>query len=1195
MDEHEAFAASRVTQYVFCPTKADFTKTLDQHADTGDKDVKLPLVVVGNDGSGKSALLANWVAKRREHLHRDEFLFQHYVGCTTPSLELAHTLSRLETKLKEFYRLREMNVPDSEEDLRWSLGRFLQNAAKVHNPARIIIIIDGVNRLACENMPNGALHWLPTELPPCVRFILSTVELERVPRGGGGDAAQHRSFVELTRRKCPLLRIEPLNQQIRSNVIHEFLNMNKHSISLSEQQQFKIISAPATSQPMYLRSLLQAVSMCSRLTSSSVDQLLETFLHCSTAHELVDKNLNICCQSVFPEGGDSDGPDEKAKMELLGKIFTIVYVSRTGLTEAEIWGVIKMVTSIHIEETACKTLMSILSEFSMVVSGMYSFSHEIYREVVYNKYVCSKDNLIRWHQLMARYFSQLQTGPRKLTSLPYHLETAGSWSKVKNCLTDINMFQWWWTRDFKADFIKTWALLTKVPQKPIPSYSTTAKVTNAHKEEKKREPSRPTYDIVEEYVKSLDEWRTKEHPNPERVSTIILLIADFLLEFATLGHEVAADVPNIIHPVVPSEDLKALGVPHVTVDKAGRSVLWFPQVYSEMAGVPEGDDGGSGAGNVSKAIEDIPFCTTYFFHRWMWIQFPYIALGNCDSRYLEGENMKKNAFKTRGLTQSHTASKMPETKDLDPIKEEGSAKFGNTNAFKLPEIKFNRKAARSHRRVPAEGADALQDQFNQRMESLQDDIQNYREEYDFVMQMKSGLRKRLAELSGQLETLKRSAESVHQFDDAMADAKKRDVIAANKFESVQLLNKNLKLLSQMCDRHPANVPALIIEIENKIKQDAFLLAEIKKRLWEQKFEYQMHQSNFKIMKFLKKKGEQMHNKLLNYRIVMKMDLKRQADRYDEEKASRELQIEAAAKKTKNKKALQNGDGNGDNSMVEEGANAVIMSGEDTPGQSWEEMWQIITSRTGIAEPGVFFDRLRNGSEIKETIKTLRETAEQRLENLKNEVKSVEQELEVSRLATMEGVVEESDKLQKQQLVEDEKSLRGIKEKAEGQEQLEQTVISGLGHLGELLGVPHHDDDTPVSDLLRDIETMIDTLMDEREKQLQQQSNNVLDASSSRLIKDQTQSPEINNRPPELDVVLARFESPKLRLPGNLPSRPCHDPIDASMIEREDDDDDEEEGTWDRGYILNQSKMLTKKMKPKAQDPGKDTVPAPGGK
>jgi hypothetical protein len=372
-DEHEAFAESRVSQYVFCPTKDTFFNTLDQHADTGDKDVKLPLVIVGNDGSGKSALLANWVAKRREHLHRDEFLFQHFVGCTTPSLHLSHTLHRLETKLKEFYQLREMKVPDSEEDLRWSLGRFLQNAAKKHNPARVVIIIDGVNRLVSEGMPDGALHWLPTELPPCVRFILSTVELDRVPRGTA-EVSTHRSYVELTRRHCPLLRIEPLNQQIRQNVINSFLHMNKKILSLSEAQVFKIISAPVTSQPMYLRSLLQAVCMSLKLTNSSIDQLLETFLRCSTAHELVDKNLNICNQAVFPNADSQEAPvEDKAKMELLGKIFTIVYVSRTGLTVEEIWGVIKMVTSVSIDETVQKLLLEILTEFTMEVKGMYSF------------------------------------------------------------------------------------------------------------------------------------------------------------------------------------------------------------------------------------------------------------------------------------------------------------------------------------------------------------------------------------------------------------------------------------------------------------------------------------------------------------------------------------------------------------------------------------------------------------------------------------------------------------------------------------------------------------------------------------------------------------------------------------------------------------------------------------------------------
>lgn len=88
IDEHEAFAASRVSQYVYVPTKDLYFQTLDQHADTLEGDVKPPLVLVGEEGSGKSALLANWVAKRREHKHRDEFLFQHFVGCTTQSLEV---------------------------------------------------------------------------------------------------------------------------------------------------------------------------------------------------------------------------------------------------------------------------------------------------------------------------------------------------------------------------------------------------------------------------------------------------------------------------------------------------------------------------------------------------------------------------------------------------------------------------------------------------------------------------------------------------------------------------------------------------------------------------------------------------------------------------------------------------------------------------------------------------------------------------------------------------------------------------------------------------------------------------------------------------------------------------------------------------------------------------------------------------
>jgi hypothetical protein len=318
-------------------------------------------------GSGKSALLANWVAKRREHRHRDEFLFQHFVGCTMPSMQLAHTLFRLETALKDFYQLREMKVPESEEELRWSLNRFLAAAAKKHSPARIIIIIDGINKLKAEGAPDGALHWLPTELPPCVRFLVSSVEFERAPSKDMGDLPQHRTFVELARRQCPLLRIEPLSVPTRHNVIQSFVSLTADGsdmLQLNDSQQFKIVTAPATSQPMYLRSLLQALRATATLTAIPMDQLLETFLSCNTAHELIEKQLNICCEEI--SGPQSAGGPKYA--EILGKMFSMVHISRNGLKYDEIWDMVKMFSQHHPPDEGMKDkLFSILFSFTMVV------------------------------------------------------------------------------------------------------------------------------------------------------------------------------------------------------------------------------------------------------------------------------------------------------------------------------------------------------------------------------------------------------------------------------------------------------------------------------------------------------------------------------------------------------------------------------------------------------------------------------------------------------------------------------------------------------------------------------------------------------------------------------------------------------------------------------------------------------------
>lgn len=99
--------------------------------------------------------------------------------------------------------------------------------------------------------------------------------------------------------------------------------------------------------------------------------------------------------------------------------------------------------------------------------------------------------------------------------------------------------------------------------------------------------------------------------------------------------------------------------------------------------------------------------------------------------------------------------------------------------------------------------------------------------------------------------------------------------------------------------------------------------------------------------------------------------------------------------------------------------------------------------------------------------------------------SVESELEEVRYeASFAGV--QSTKEHKKQLSEKQTKLKQIKEKTEGMEQLEQKVVAGLAHISDILFIPKSEEDAPVVNLIRDIEAVLDTLINEREKQLQQQ-------------------------------------------------------------------------------------------------------------
>jgi Skp family chaperone for outer membrane proteins len=121
----------------------------------------------------------------------------------------------------------------------------------------------------------------------------------------------------------------------------------------------------------------------------------------------------------------------------------------------------------------------------------------------------------------------------------------------------------------------------------------------------------------------------------------------------------------------------------------------------------------------------------------------------------------------------------------------------------------------------------------------------------------------------------------------------------------------------------------------------------------------------------------------------------------------------------------------------------------------------------------------------EQIRTIKKASEARLETMKKEVVAVEAELEEVRYtASLAGVT--TNKEYKKQLGEKQGKMRQVKEKTEAIEQLQQRVVAGLAHISDILFIPKSEDDAPVSDLHKNIEAVLDTLINEREKQLQQQ-------------------------------------------------------------------------------------------------------------
>ena len=428
--EHEAFARSRARVYI---GRREYVDQLEEHVRADSP----PLVVLGDSGSGKSALLANWAFRYREassqplprtrkplwRLLTDSLrltsarksesnLLMHFIGATPHSADCSAMLRRIMGEFKRRFDIR-VEIPEQPDALRADFPNWLQMAAA---KGRVVLILDALNQLEDRD---GApdLVWLPAVLPSNIRLIVSTLP--------------GRSLDELTRRGWPTLRVGPLEPQERKQLVADYLAQFRKTLSTLHVE--RIAGAPQTANPLYLRALLDELRIHGE--HFTLSQRIEHYVTATTVAELYEKILERYEQDY-----------ERERPKLVRDTMKLLWAARRGLSESEL--MILLGDTQGPLPRAHWSPLYLAAEPSLVSrSGLVGFGHDYLRQAVRGRYLPIEQEQQDAHRLLADYFEAQDLSPRKLDELPWQLSKAQFWQRLSDLLSDRQFLAAAWNAD----------------------------------------------------------------------------------------------------------------------------------------------------------------------------------------------------------------------------------------------------------------------------------------------------------------------------------------------------------------------------------------------------------------------------------------------------------------------------------------------------------------------------------------------------------------------------------------------------------------------------------------------------------------------------------------------------------------------------------------------------------------------------
>ena len=403
--DHERYAEHRRRIYV---GRAEYFDRLDEHADGSEA----PLVVVGEAGLGKSALLANWAGDYRRR-HPEQPVLLHFVGATRISADWAAIVRRI---LGEFQRLLGVvfDVPVRADLLR---AAFASSLRAVAAKRRVVILLDALNQLEDRDGARD-LIWLPSQIPQNVRLVVSTLP------GPPLDEVQKRGW--------PTMEVKPLEVGELLRLIPEYLK--QYSRTLEMRRIEKIAKMPQCSNPLYVGALLNEMRLFGAY--ELLDKSTTYYLEAKNASELYARILQRWERDY-----------EENRPGWVEEAMTMLWAARQGLSESELLDALGSGNE-PFPHAPWSALYLAADQAFLNRSGLIGAAHNHLRKAIEARWLGSEAARRTAHLRVASYFSEKRPGTnRALDEIAWQFMCAGDWDQLFRLLSDPKQLERLWERD----------------------------------------------------------------------------------------------------------------------------------------------------------------------------------------------------------------------------------------------------------------------------------------------------------------------------------------------------------------------------------------------------------------------------------------------------------------------------------------------------------------------------------------------------------------------------------------------------------------------------------------------------------------------------------------------------------------------------------------------------------------------------